>query len=97
MRHNGEMYLNLKCDSLEADFLRQAFKGIIPGWHMNHVHWNTINIGSDVPKEEIERQIGNSYDLIKPTVKRTPRKNNTAYNEDEDLDKISQEELSWRK
>jgi predicted DNA-binding protein (MmcQ/YjbR family) len=97
MRHNGKLYLNLKCDPLEADFLRQAFTGIIPGYHMNHIHWNTIIIGSDVPEEEIKRQIGSSYDLIKPKVKRTPRKNNTAYNEDKDLDKISQEEMLWRK
>jgi predicted DNA-binding protein (MmcQ/YjbR family) len=67
--HNGELYLNLKCDPLEADFLRQAFEGVIPGWHMNKEHWNTAIIGSDVPEEEIKRQIGNSYDLIKPKVR----------------------------
>jgi predicted DNA-binding protein (MmcQ/YjbR family) len=66
MRHNGQLYLNLKCDPFEAYFLRQAFDGIIPGWHMNKEHWNTIIIGSDVPDEEIKRQIEQSYDLIKP-------------------------------
>lgn len=75
MRHNGKLYLNLKCDPLEADFLRQAFTGIIPGYHMNHIHWNTIIIGLDVPEEEIKRQIDNSFDLTKPKEKRTPRKN----------------------
>jgi predicted DNA-binding protein (MmcQ/YjbR family) len=69
MRRGSELYLNLKCDPLEADFLRQAFKGIIPGWHMNHQHWNTVIVGTDVPEEELKRQIGNSYDLIKPKVR----------------------------
>jgi predicted DNA-binding protein (MmcQ/YjbR family) len=35
MRHHGKLYLNLKCEPLEADFLRQAFEGIIPGYHIN--------------------------------------------------------------
>lgn len=70
MNHDGKLYLNLKCDPLEAGFLRQAFEGIIPGWHMNKEHWNTIIIGSDVPDEEIKRQIRNSYDLIKTKVRK---------------------------
>jgi len=36
LRHNGELYLNLKCDPLEADFLRQAFEGVTPAYHMNN-------------------------------------------------------------
>lgn len=78
MNHHGQLYLNLKCDPLEAGFLRQAFEGVIPGWHMNKEHWNTVIIGADVPEEEIKRQIGNSYDLIKPKVRkrRNDRLNN---------------------
>ncbi|MCL1917479.1 MAG: MmcQ/YjbR family DNA-binding protein [Peptococcaceae bacterium] len=63
---SGELYLNLKCDPLEADFLRSVYESIIPGWHMNKLHWNTVVIGGDVPDEEIQRMIMNSYDLIKP-------------------------------
>jgi predicted DNA-binding protein (MmcQ/YjbR family) len=70
MNHGGKLYLNLKCDPFEADFLRQAFEGVIPGWHMNKTHWNSVIIGMDVPEEEIKRQIGNSYDLIKPKVRK---------------------------
>jgi len=73
MRHNGQLYLNLKCDPLEADFLRQAFDGVIPGWHMNKEHWNTVIVGSDVPDEEVFRQICNSYDLIKPKPRKHSR------------------------
>jgi predicted DNA-binding protein (MmcQ/YjbR family) len=68
---NGKLCVNLKCDPFEADFLRQAFKDEIPAYHQNKVHWNSIIIGGDVPDEGIRRQIGNSYDLIKPKMRRT--------------------------
>jgi predicted DNA-binding protein (MmcQ/YjbR family) len=55
---------------VEADFLRQAVEGVTPAYHMNKEHWNTVIVGLDVPEEEIKRQIGNSYDLIKPKVRR---------------------------
>ncbi|MDR2751336.1 MAG: MmcQ/YjbR family DNA-binding protein [Clostridiales bacterium] len=70
MNHNGKLHLNLKCDPLEADFLRQAFKGVMPGWHMNKEHWNSVVLGMDVPEDEIKRQIENSYDLIKPKLRK---------------------------
>lgn len=70
MRHNGQLYLNLKCDPLEADLLRQAFKDEIPAYHQNKQHWNTIIMDGDVPEEEIKRQIGNSFDLTKPKMRR---------------------------
>ncbi len=63
---NGKLCANLKCDPFEADFLRQAFDDVMPAYHMNKVHWNTVIVGGDVPEEEIKRMIGNSYDLIKP-------------------------------
>ena len=83
MRHGGELYLNLKCDPLEADFLRSVYKNVIPGWHMNKLHWNTVVMSDDcdctngyvcdVPADEIIQMIENSYDLIKP--KERKRKN----------------------
>ncbi|MCL2669443.1 MAG: MmcQ/YjbR family DNA-binding protein [Syntrophaceae bacterium] len=80
MNHHCKLYLNLKCDPIEADFLRQTFEGVIPGWHMNKEHWNTVIIGSDVPDEEIKWQIGNSYGLIKPK----PRKRKPETRNDND-------------
>ncbi len=67
---NGKLYVNLKCDPLEADFLRQAFADVASGYHMNKTHWNTITIGGDVPVDELKRMVGNSYDLIKPKVRK---------------------------
>ena len=62
----GRLMVNLKCDPLEADFLRQAFQDIIPGFHMNKIHWNTIILDGDVPDDELKRMVESSYNLVKP-------------------------------
>jgi predicted DNA-binding protein (MmcQ/YjbR family) len=70
MRHNGELYLNLKCNPLDGDLLRSAFKSIIPGWHMNKNHWITVVMGGDAPEDLTKTLIGQSYDRIKPKVRK---------------------------
>jgi len=67
-RH-GNLCVNLKCDPLEADFLRQMFADVTPGYHMNETHWNTVIIGG-VPDEMLRQMIEHSYDLIKPKARR---------------------------
>ncbi|MGX5173866.1 MmcQ/YjbR family DNA-binding protein [Aliikangiella sp. IMCC44653] len=63
--------VNLKCDPAEALALRDVFESVIPGYHMNKVHWNTVITQGDVPDGELKRQIDNSYQLI---VKSLPKK-----------------------
>ena len=65
----GRLCVNLKCNPLEADLLRGAFEDVLPGYHMNKTHWNTVRIGGDVPEDELLRMIRNSYDLIRPKQK----------------------------
>lgn len=60
---DGRLCVNLKCDPLKADFLRQAFRDVRPGFHMNKTHWNTVFPGGDVPEAALVRMIGHSYDL----------------------------------
>ena len=64
-RH-GKLCVNLKCDPYEAEFLRQTYKDVMPGYHMNKEHWNTVIIGGDVPDIELKLMIERSYELIKP-------------------------------
>lgn len=66
----GRLCVNLKCNPMEADFLRDVYKDVIPGFHMNKTHWNTVYSNGDVPKEELWRQIKASYDLIKPKMRK---------------------------
>jgi predicted DNA-binding protein (MmcQ/YjbR family) len=58
--------VNLKCESLRADFLRQAYSSVTPAYHMNKDHWNTVRLGSDVPDDELYSMIEHSYCLTMP-------------------------------
>lgn len=57
--------VNLKCEPLRADFLRQLYTGVTPGYHMNKAHWNTVYIGSDVPEDALYDMIEHSWRLTK--------------------------------
>jgi predicted DNA-binding protein (MmcQ/YjbR family) len=56
--------LNVKCSPDLAIELRERYQGIIPGFHMNKKHWNTIKLSSDVPDHIIYESIDNSYKLV---------------------------------
>lgn len=57
-------WLNLKCDPNEALLLRDIFPSVIPGYHMNKKHWNTVILDGSIPQGEIERMIDNSFMLV---------------------------------
>ena len=56
--------INLKCDPEEAQILREIFPSVLPGYHMNKTHWNTILLDDSVPSGELNRMIDNSYTLV---------------------------------
>jgi len=56
--------INLKCDPEVALVLREKYPAVIPGFHMNKKHWNTIKMEGDVPNNLIEQWIDNSYNLV---------------------------------
>ncbi|QQD25081.1 MmcQ/YjbR family DNA-binding protein [Venatoribacter cucullus] len=58
---DGQARVNLKCEPLQAQQLRDVFQSVIPGWHMNKTHWNTVLLGGDVPPAELQRLIDHSY------------------------------------
>ncbi len=57
----GHPGMNLKCDPDQALALRDVFESIIPGYHMNKKHWNTVILDGSVPEEELKRLIDHSY------------------------------------
>ena len=61
----GHVWINVKCDPRWRDFWREAFPSVIPAYHLNKEHWNSIILDGTVPKEEIRRMIAESYDLTK--------------------------------
>ncbi len=56
--------INLKCDPIKADFLRQHYPAVLPGYHMNKRHWNTVVLDGSIPEAEILSMIDESYDLV---------------------------------
>ncbi|QLG44657.1 MmcQ/YjbR family DNA-binding protein [Costertonia aggregata] len=56
--------VNLKCDPERAVQLREEYDGgVIAGWHMSKVHWNTVILES-VPPKLVAELIDHSYDLV---------------------------------
>ena len=61
---DGELSINLKCDPEKAIALREQYLFVLPGYHMNKAHWNTIEITNSVPDKLLEEWIDDSYNLI---------------------------------
>ena len=58
------VYITLKLDPAEGDFLRQQYADIIPGYYMNKVHWNSIKAEGNVPDELLKEMLEQSYRLV---------------------------------
>jgi len=65
--------INLKCDPNEAIVLRDMFESVIPGYHMNKEHWNTVILDGTIPESEIKIMIDESYRLVVKSFKKSDR------------------------
>jgi predicted DNA-binding protein (MmcQ/YjbR family) len=72
-RRDGVARVNLKCDPEEAIVLRDLFDAVIPGYHMNKAHWNTVILDGSVPRGEIQRMIDCSYALVVRSLRKPER------------------------
>lgn len=61
---NGYMNLNVKVDPEWRDYWRDAFESVLPGWHQNREHWNTIILDGSVPDGAVREMIAESYRLV---------------------------------
>ncbi|ABG40251.1 protein of unknown function DUF419 [Paraglaciecola sp. T6c] len=68
---NKVYWMNLKCDPYEAVMLRDVFSAVIPGYHMNKQHWNTVILDGSLPAGELQRMIKHSFMLV---VNKLPKK-----------------------
>jgi predicted DNA-binding protein (MmcQ/YjbR family) len=60
----GDLSINLKCNPVLAIELRERYSSVIPGYHMNKKHWNTVYIDGSVPDKELFSWVDHSYDLV---------------------------------
>lgn len=61
---NGYMNLNVKVEPEWRDYWRDAFASVVPGWHQNREHWNTIILDGSVPDDAVREMIAESYRLV---------------------------------
>lgn len=59
-----DLSINVKCDPEKAIALREEHTAVLPGYHMNKKHWNTVMVNGTVPRQNIEQWIDDSYDLV---------------------------------
>ncbi|SDC12098.1 MmcQ/YjbR family DNA-binding protein [Streptomyces prasinopilosus] len=66
--------VNLKCDPQDAVRLRAAHPDlIVPGWHMNKRHWNTVTVDGGLPDRLVRELVEDSYDLVVAGLPRAER------------------------
>lgn len=58
------MQVNLKCDPERSELLREEYGSILPGYHMNKKHWNTLVLDGDIPHRLFLKLLDHSYDLV---------------------------------
>jgi len=64
---------NLKCDPDLALELRDRYRQVRPGYHMNKKHWNTVEI-EGLPDGELRKMIDHSYDSVLQSLPRENRR-----------------------
>jgi len=56
--------ISLKCDPILAVSLRETYETVLPGYHLNKKHWNTVICTGQVPQNELEDWMRHSYQLV---------------------------------
>ena len=69
MNVKGKVYLNVKTNPNYSELLRNSYDYIIPGYHMNKEHWNTIIIDNKVNDSLVKELIEQSYRITKGDVR----------------------------
>ncbi|MCR5295476.1 MAG: methylated-DNA--[protein]-cysteine S-methyltransferase [Lachnospiraceae bacterium] len=77
----GYINLNVKAAPDKVFFWRDIYESVIPGYHQNKEHWNTLILDGSVPDDDVKMMIAESYELISDSsskriyeaVKRIPR------------------------
>ena len=67
---HSPLSVSLKCEPTLAEQLRQLHAAVLPGYHLDKRHWNTVLLDGSLPEQMIEDMVEDSYDLV---VSRLPR------------------------
>jgi predicted DNA-binding protein (MmcQ/YjbR family) len=72
---NIPLQCNVKCDPEKAEDLRESWAGVIPAFHMNKKHWNTLILDGQIPGHLVREWIDESYQLVVKGLPLQERKN----------------------
>jgi predicted DNA-binding protein (MmcQ/YjbR family) len=72
----ADLRFNVKCDPDLAEELRAQYPCVLPGYHMNKKHWNTIIVDGSVPVSLIKEWIDHSYQLVENSNTSVKKKKN---------------------
>lgn len=78
MNLDSPVSVNLKFDPEDAITAREEYEQVIPGYHMNKKHWNTVYLNGKATDKIIKTWIDNSYNLV---INSLPKKMKTNINE----------------
>ncbi len=62
--NSNPLRVSLKCDPQLAEVLREQYETVVPGYHLNKKHWNTVICTGQIPDEEMKGFINLSYQLV---------------------------------
>ena len=58
------VYITLKLDPLEGNYLRNQYEDIIPGYYMNKTHWNSVKADGEVPDDILKDLLDKAYQIV---------------------------------
>ena len=61
---NIPVYITLKLDPLEGNYLRNQYEDIIPGYYMNKTHWNSVKADGEVPDDVMKDLLDKAYTIV---------------------------------
>ena len=70
---DGVVSVNLKADPDWSLILREHYAAVVPGYHMNKKHWNTVTLDGSIPADEVWEMFDHSYNLVVRGLKKSQR------------------------
>jgi predicted DNA-binding protein (MmcQ/YjbR family) len=67
---SDSLRVSVKCEPELAESLRDTYPAVIPGYHLNKRHWNTVIVDGSLPDDTIRDMIEDSYDLVASKLRR---------------------------
>lgn len=64
------LQFNVKCDPEKAIELRERYPCVLPGYHMNKKHWNTVIVDGSISSQQLKEFVDDSYALVAAPAKK---------------------------